>query len=79
MSIKNAMTFIANVDCNHALRIECYKCKTKSELLSWLHTQGMSFTQEEFDEAVNVMLFKCQSYEEADKVKQTEAWFTLFH
>ena len=79
MSIKNAMTFISKVDSDKLLRIECYKCKTKKELLTFLQTQFMLFTEEEFEEAINIMLFKCQSYEDADKIKQVEAWFTLFH
>nr|WP_320037072.1 Nif11 family protein [uncultured Bacteroides sp.] len=79
MSIKNAMTFISKVDSDKLLRTECYKCKTKQELLAFLQTQFMLFTEEEFEEAINIMLFKCQSYEDADKIKQVEAWFTLFH
>jgi len=78
MSIQNAITFIANVDKNADLRKACYSCKTKDNLLDMLKDQSMGFTQDEFDEAVNVMLFKCQSYEEADCIKQTEVWFSLF-
>jgi len=79
MSIKNAMTFISKVDSDKLFRTECYKCKTKQELLVFLQTQFMLFTEEEFEEAINIMLFKCQSYEDADKIKQVEVWFTLFH
>ncbi|MBN2744426.1 MAG: Nif11 family protein [Marinilabiliaceae bacterium] len=78
MSIANAMTFIKNVETNKELRKACYACKSKDELLAMLAGQKMAFSQFEFDEAVNVMLFKCQSYEQADSVKQTEVWFSLF-
>lgn len=79
MSIKNAMSFIRDIDSDKSLRQECYKHKTKRDLLAFLHTQFLDFTEDEFDEAVNIMLFKCQTYEDADKIKQVEAWFTLFH
>lgn len=79
MSIRNAVTFITQVDGDKSLRAECYKCKTKQELLAFLQNQFLSFTEEEFEEAINIMLFKCQSYEDADKIKQAEAWFSLFH
>ncbi len=79
MSIKNAMTFISKVDSDKLWRAECYKYKTKQELLVFLQTQLILFTEAEFEEAINIMLFKCQSYEDADKIKQVEAWFTLFH
>jgi hypothetical protein len=79
MSIRNAVTFITQVDGDKSLRAECYKCKTKQELLAFLQTQFMSFTEEEFEEAINIMLFKCPTFEAADKIKQVEAWFTLFH
>jgi hypothetical protein len=79
MSIRNAITFIAQVDGDKSLRVECYKCKTKQELLAFLQNQFLSFTEEEFEEAINIMLFKCQSYEDADKIKQVEGWFSLFH
>jgi predicted ribosomally synthesized peptide with nif11-like leader len=78
MSIQNAMTFIKNVETNITLRKACYACQSKSDLLDMLKGEGLAFTLPEFSEAVNVMLFKCQTYEEADSVKQTELWFSLF-
>ncbi len=78
MSIANAMTFIKNVETNVALRKACYTCKSKDELLQMLTREDLEFSQFEFEEAVNVMLFKCQTYEQADSVKQTELWFSLF-
>ena len=78
MSIQNAMTFIKNVETNIDLRKACYQCKSRSELLEMLDGEDLAFNEFEFSEAVNVMLFKCQTYEQADCVKQTELWFSLF-
>lgn len=78
MSLQNALIFIRNVGINAPLRKACYKCRTKSDLLKLLHNEGIGFTENEFEEAVNVSLVKCQTYDEADEVKQTELWFHLF-
>ena len=78
MSLGNAMTFIKNVEINKELRQACYKCHSKLELLSMLAQEELEFTQNEFDNAVTMLLVKCQTYEEADCVKQTEVWFSLF-
>jgi ribosomal protein S8 len=78
MSIANAMTFIKNVETNKGLRKACYTCKSKIDLLQMLEREDLAFTQYEFDEAVNMLLVKCQTYDEADCIKQTEVWFSLF-
>ena len=78
MSLQNAIVFIRNVNTNKSLRKACYSCKTKEELFELLHNEGIGFTQFEFEEAINVSLVKCQTYEEADEVKQAELWFNLF-
>jgi hypothetical protein len=78
MSLHNALLFIRNVSTNIPLRKTCYKCRTKSDLLELLNNEGIGFTENEFEEAVTMSLFKCQTYDEADDVKQTELWFHLF-
>ena len=78
MSLQNALIFIRNVGSNVPLRKACYKCRSKSDLLELLNNEGIGFTENEFEEAVTMSLFKCQTYEEADDVKQTELWFHLF-
>lgn len=78
MSIINAVIFITNVDTSPELRNACYSCKTKAELNGMLSAQNMVFSKEDFAEAVNFLLLKCQTYEQADRVKEVEAWFGLF-
>jgi len=38
----------------------------------------MSFTPDEIADAFNVLELKCQTYEQAGRVKEVKAWFTLF-
>jgi len=78
MSILNAMIFITNVDTSAELRNSCYSCHSESELFEMLKAQDMVFSREDFAEAVNFLLLKCQTYEQADRVKEVEAWFGLF-
>jgi len=78
MSIINAVIFITNVDTSPELRNACYSCKTEVELNGMLKAQNMIFSKEDFAEAVNFLLLKCQTYEQADRVKEVEAWFSLF-
>jgi len=78
MSIQNAVTFISNVDTSPELRKSCYTCRTQTELLEMLKAQDLSFTEGDFSEAINILLFKCQTYEQAFKVREVSTWFNLF-
>jgi len=78
MSLQNAITFISEVDTDNELRKSCYTCKTQEGLLEHLKGKGRSFTSDEFDDAINMLLFKCQTYEQAGRVKEVKAWFNCF-
>jgi len=78
MSINNAITFIGNADTCPELREACYSCHTQQELIETVKAQGLDFTPDEFAEAIIILLFKCQTFEQADRVIQMEGWFSLF-
>lgn len=78
MSIQNALVFLGEIDSNSELRKRCYSCKTRSELLEMLDKQGRGFTYDECEDAINTLLLKCQTYEQADRVRELQAWFLLF-
>jgi hypothetical protein len=78
MSLQNALLFIRNVGTNKSLRKACYGCRSKADLLELLDNEGIGFSENEFEEAITMSLFKCQTYEAADDVKQVEIWFNLF-
>ena len=38
----------------------------------------MGFTVDEMEDAFNVLLLKCQTYEQAGRVNEVKAWFYCF-
>jgi len=78
MSLQNAINFISKVDSDTDFRKSCYEFKSQSELLEGLANQKMTFTPDEITDAFNVLELKCQTYEQAGRVKEVKAWFTLF-
>jgi len=78
MSLQNAINFISKVDSDTDFRKSCYGNKSQSELLENLKVQNMGFTPDEIDDAFRVLELKCQTYEQAGRVKEVKAWFTLF-
>lgn len=78
MSLQNAIDFILKVDSEIDFRKLCYKCKSQAELLEMLKNQKKGFTPDEIGDAFNVLELKCQTYEQAGRVHEVKAWFTLF-
>jgi hypothetical protein len=78
MSIQNALTFLTSIDTDSSMRKSCYSCKSQTELLEKIEGLGWTFTPHEFEDAINQLLLKCQTYEQADRVKELEGWFRLF-
>ncbi|HJV78358.1 MAG TPA: hypothetical protein VJ602_08250 [Paludibacter sp.] len=78
MSLQNAIDFISKVDSNTDFRRSCYANKSQAELLKMLKAQDMAFTPDEIADAFNVLELKCQTYEQAGRVKELKAWFMLF-
>jgi hypothetical protein len=78
MSLQNAINFITKVDSDVDFRRSCYVNKSQVELLEMLKKQGLKFTKDEIADAFNVLELKCQTYEQAGRVKEVKAWFTLF-
>jgi len=78
MSILNALVFFREIESNADLRKSCYNCKTRTELLDMLEKRGRGFTYDECEDAINSMLLKCQTHEQADRVRELHVWFLLF-
>ena len=78
MSLQNAINFISKVDSVEDFRKSMYTAKTISELLEMLNKQNMGFTLDEIEDAFNVLLLKCQTYEQAGRVNEVKAWFHCF-
>lgn len=79
MSVQNALQFISIVSEDDQFRKSLYKYGSRQQLLDHLSQDGSGFTIAEFEDAVNMRHVKCQTYEEADHLKQIEMWFNLFN
>jgi hypothetical protein len=78
MSQSHAHRFFEDLDINRSLRQKCFSCKTKTELFALLKENGVEFTQDEFEQEVILQLFKCQTQEQFDGVRQKELWFRMY-
>lgn len=78
MSINNAQTFIRKVDTDTDFRRSCNKLGNKEAIHTMLKEHSADFSEADFEEAINMLLFKCQTYEQADTVKQIEWWYAAF-
>ena len=78
MSLQNAIDFISKVDSDNDFRKSCYASKSLEELLNFLTEIGMGFNTNEILDAFNVLELQCQTYEQAGRVHELKAWFTLF-
>ncbi len=78
MSIQASIHFISRVDNDSDFRRACYKHKTQAQLLAFCASEGMKFAPHEIEDAFNVLELKCQTYEQAGRVKEVKAWWRLF-
>jgi len=69
MAIGKAIDFVNRATSERAFRTECYR-KPKNELM-----ENLGFNSIEFDDAINMQLVKCQSYEQAEVYQQIRMWF----
>lgn len=72
MPIGNAISFVKKVGFNTKLREQCIQYANKDELLS-----DLGFNETEFEDALNMQLIQCQTYEEAEVFQQIKMWFAL--
>ena len=78
MSQSNAHRFFEDLDNDSTLRKKCYSCRSRDELFALLEESGIEFSADEFDQEVTLQLFKCQTEEQFNKVRQKEMWFKMY-
>ena len=72
MAIDKAIKFVKEASSDKVLRVSCTEFDGKPELLT-----SFGFTEVEFDDAINMKLVKCQSYEDAEAYQQLRMWFSM--
>ena len=70
MAIDKAITFVKRVTSESDFRKACYRAPSRESLL-----KEKGFTEVEFDDAINMQLVKCQTYEQAEVFQQIRMWF----
>ena len=71
MALGKSLSFVRNFVKNAEFRHECNKLQ-KHDLF-----KNYDFNETEFDDAINMELVKCQTYEEADRIQQVKLWFAF--
>ena len=67
MALGKAMKFVKNASVDKDFRTQCVRIGTRDELLA-----SYDFDALEFDDAINMQLVKCQSYEQAEALTDSE-------
>jgi len=70
MALDKAIKFVKRATSESDFRRECYKSPSKEALM-----EEIGFNEVEFDDAVNMELVKCQTYEHAEVYQQIRMWF----
>ena len=72
MALSKAITFVRTIGSDSELRNKCNTFRSKQDMLNEL-----GFDDIEFDDALNMQLVKCRTYEEAEEFQQLKMWFML--
>nr|WP_320023297.1 hypothetical protein [uncultured Draconibacterium sp.] len=70
MAIDKAIKFVKRATSESDFRKACYRAPSRESLL-----KEKGFTEVEFDDAINMQLVKCQTYEQAEVFQQIRMWF----
>jgi len=75
MAMKNVAALFKAIDESDDLRLSLNTCKNKSDLFLCLEQNNLSFSYEEFDEAINNIHTTCQTQEAANDLMSKANWF----
>lgn len=77
MTISNALIFIQRGQRENMLRQRLNAASNIFELKKILAMEQLNFSEQEFDQAFQLQLVKCQDVEEAEQLKGFKMWWTL--
>ena len=72
MALGKALEFVRRAGSERELRNLCNSAASKEELLD-----ALGFHEGEFEDAINMELVKCQTFQEAEVIQQLKLWFLL--
>jgi hypothetical protein len=76
MSIQNSLNFLYEAGRNPSLR-STLNTMDRNLILNYLSDKGFDFTQNEFENAVNLLLLRCQFEEDSTAVYDIANWFRM--
>jgi hypothetical protein len=79
MAIRNVYALFKAIDVNDDLRKNLYKCRNRRELTNCLELNHLSFSFDEFEEAINVMHASCQTKEAASELFGKSNWYKFLY
>lgn len=71
MALGKSISFVKKFLKDKEFRRECNQLQ-KQDLMD-----SFGFDETEFDDAINMELVKCQTWEDADRIQQVKFWFAL--
>jgi hypothetical protein len=74
MPISNVVRLLNDIGESVSLRENLYKCNNFSEVLAYLDQNSYPFTRAEFEDALRMLNFRCQTEEEAVFFKEKAMW-----
>jgi hypothetical protein len=77
MTIGNALNFIKRAMADSSFRDRLNGTSTPAELKSVLLEEGLCFSADEFEDAINSRLVKCGDWESASQLKEFQGWWEL--
>ncbi|MFI3292322.1 MAG: Nif11-like leader peptide family natural product precursor [Rikenellaceae bacterium] len=78
MSIQAAIDFLTRVQTDMDFRKSCYAFRTKDDILKHLQQEGYSFSEGEFENAINHLLLRCSEESQGYEIHLLKNWFSLF-
>lgn len=69
---------MSRVQSDTDFRLSCYRCKNHSQLMEYLAGEGFGFSEDEFENACNMLHIKCADESEAYALHEIKSWYSLF-
>ncbi len=77
MTIGNALNFIKKGLADGPLRDRLNSADNCEAMQEVLTEEGLVFSPQEFEDAINSLLVKCQSAEAADQLREFQMWWQM--
>jgi hypothetical protein len=74
MAINHVVKLLNTIEYDSELRNKLYKCSNQSELTAFLNSKGYYISNDDIENAINVMHVQCQTLDEAQALLHKADW-----